>query len=101
MASTTTKSDQPAHPPLTLSALAPSFLMATNGEKSSAMPAATVNLCHPTVSAKFATTASAKKHAMHAPSVLRQLIPIAACMLSFATVLSVLIVYMDTTGELS
>lgn len=31
------------------------------------------------------------------PSALRQLLPIALCVLSFATVLSVLIVYMDTT----
>lgn len=33
------------------------------------------------------------------PSPLRQLLPIAVCLLSFATVLSMLIVYMDTTGN--
>lgn len=34
------------------------------------------------------------------PSPLRQLLPVALCVLSFATVLSILIVYMDTTGKL-
>ena len=33
------------------------------------------------------------------PSPYRQLLPIALCILSFATVFSILIVYMDTTGE--
>lgn len=34
-----------------------------------------------------------------APSPLRPLMPFALCIISFATVLSVLIIYMDTTGE--
>lgn len=33
------------------------------------------------------------------PSALRQLLPIVSCLLSFASVLTVLIIYMDTTGE--
>lgn len=33
------------------------------------------------------------------PSPLRQLLPVALCVLTFATVLSILIVYMDTTGN--
>lgn len=33
------------------------------------------------------------------PSPLRQLLPIVLCLLSFASVLTVLIIYMDTTGE--
>lgn len=33
------------------------------------------------------------------PSALRQLLPIVLCLLSFASVLTVLIIYMDTTGE--
>ncbi len=35
------------------------------------------------------------------PSALRQLLPIISCLLSFASVLTVLIIYMDTTGEFS
>lgn len=34
------------------------------------------------------------------PSPFRQMLPVALCLISFATVLSVLIIYMDTTGEL-
>lgn len=33
------------------------------------------------------------------PSALRQLLPIVSCLLSFASVLTVLIIYMDKTGE--
>ena len=33
------------------------------------------------------------------PSALRQLLPIVLCLLSFASVLTVLIIYMDTTVE--
>lgn len=33
------------------------------------------------------------------PSALRQLLPIISCLLSFASVLTVLIIYMDKTGE--
>lgn len=33
------------------------------------------------------------------PSPLRQLLPIAVCLISFATVFSILIIYMDTTGK--
>lgn len=89
-----TKSDKP----LSLSALAPSFSMTNTGPKMMASLPANANLCHPNMNGKF-TTAAAKKPTVHGPSPWRQLLPIAACMLSFATVLSVLIVYMDTTGE--
>lgn len=33
------------------------------------------------------------------PSHLRQLLPITLCIISFATVMSILIIYMDTTGN--
>lgn len=33
------------------------------------------------------------------PSPFRQLLPVALCIISFATVLSILIIYMDTTGR--
>lgn len=41
----------------------------------------------------------AKPNIRIGPSPLRQLLPIALCLLSFATVLSILIVHIDTTGK--
>ena len=41
-----------------------------------------------------------KPNARLGPSPFRQLLPVALCVISFATVLSILIIYMDTTGEL-
>lgn len=58
---------------------------------------------HPAVAATGAAAMTAgggkKPGAPQHPSVMRQLLPIAACLLSFATVLSILIVYIDTTGR--
>lgn len=85
---------------LTLNALAPpAFSMTNTTVQKTAGPAPGIaNLCHPNMNGKF-TTKAAKKPIVQGPSAWRQLLPIAACILSFATVLSVLIVYMDTTGE--
>lgn len=86
-----------ASPSLTLSAFAPTFSMDSRSTKTMPMPAS-ANSCHPNMNGKLSATSS-KKPTVQGPSPWRQLLPIAACMLSFATVLSVLIVYMDTTGE--
>lgn len=40
-----------------------------------------------------------KNNVRTGPSPLRQLLPIIVCLISFATVLSMLVIYMDTTGE--
>lgn len=39
------------------------------------------------------------KYSRPGPSAFRQLLPIAVCLITFATVFSILIVYMDTTGK--
>ena len=41
----------------------------------------------------------ATKNGRAGPSPFRQLLPVALCLISFATVLSMLMIYMDTTGE--
>lgn len=46
-----------------------------------------------------AKTLPAKGETCIGPSPLRQLLPIAVCLISFATVFSILIIYMDTTGK--
>lgn len=40
-----------------------------------------------------------KKTTKSGPSSLRQILPVALCLFTFATVLSVLVIYMDTTGN--
>lgn len=40
-----------------------------------------------------------KKTTKSGPSSLRQILPVALCLFTFATVLSVLVIYMDTTGK--
>lgn len=40
-----------------------------------------------------------KKTTKSGPSSLRQILPIALCLFTFATVLSILVIYMDTTGK--
>lgn len=42
-----------------------------------------------------------KKTTKSGPSSLRQILPVALCLFTFATVLSVLVIYMDTTGNFS
>lgn len=60
----------------------------------STLPSATIE----TADVQMVSHKTATKSGRNGPSPLRQLLPVALCLISFATVLSILIIYMDTTG---
>lgn len=72
---------------------------ATNATNTASMSTKIANL-HPSSTLHAACSLKAPlKGNRNGPSPLRQLLPIAMFLLAFATVLSILIVYMDTTGK--
>lgn len=64
------------------------------------MTAGLTNICSTNVPKTTPQTIDVKKKITKSgPSSLRQILPVALCLFTFATVLSILVIYMDTTGK--
>uniref|UniRef100_A0A336MA81 CSON007846 protein n=1 Tax=Culicoides sonorensis TaxID=179676 RepID=A0A336MA81_CULSO len=95
---TTTEQSEPTHKTAQLfkkfgkRILTPSGFISKQNEKEEST--ATTNIT-PTLSSN--STNSSNKLADSGPSPLRQLLPVTLCLISFATVMSILLIYIDTT----